>query len=314
MADDTVELRGTITRVRWHCPEGSGRVILDVEDADGKTTPVIGRIDGHPQGWINHEVHVLGRARHHERHGLQIHADAIARAEPRTREGVIRFLRETLDYSPSLAARFWTKWKERTPEVIRTDPVAVANSGLVIIEVARSHSLVLQRMAQRQEAYLSMSALFAGRRMPIGLATACIDRWRTNAVQVVRTDPYILMTFPGLPIGFARADSLYLELGGDPHRLKRQLLFIVNAIQTNRDGHTWMRAVDLGSELAAELEKRGRSTPRIVDAIKLGLRTKRLERRRDTTGTLWITTIRAAEDELDIASKSLRMLSALAPI
>jgi len=313
-AATSAELRGTISRVRWHCPEGSGRVILDVTDADGKTVAVIGRLDGHPQGWIHHEVHILGKWQQHERHGRQLQADVIARAEPRTKDGVVRFLREALGHTPATAQKLWTRWKERTPEVMRTDPRAVAATGLMTIEMARSNAFVLERLARRQESLLSLSALFAGRRLPIGLAQACVDRWRTHAVQVVRTDPYVLMTFPALRIGFARADALYLEMGGNPHRLKRQLLYLIHAIETNRDGHTWMRAVDLGVELSTELQRRGAALPRIVDAIKLGLRTARLARRRDAAGTLWITTTGAAQDEADVADKGLRMLSALAPI
>lgn len=310
----SAELRGTIARVPWTCPEGSGRALVEIGTQSGPVS-VWCRLTGYPTDWIHREVHVVGRWQRHERYGLQVQADGIVQAEPRTERGVVKFLRETLGYQESLARKLWTRFREQAPEVMRTDPARIAGTGLLTPEQAAYASRVLARLARHQEAFLSLATLFAGQRMPLGIITACVDRWGGRAPEVVRRDPYILMSLPGYVVGFVRADSLYLALGGDPARLKRQLLFLVHSIQTNRSGHTWRRALDLGEELAAELAKRpGTATPRIVDAIKLGLRAGRLARRRDREGILWVTTASADCDEQDVASKALRLLTDQAPI
>lgn len=320
--NEIVELRGVVTRVHWRCPEGSGNAIFYVdtevsEEGKGRSVAVIGRLgDLIVEG---REVCAVGRWRDHERYGRQFHADGVTFAVPRTKPGVIRFLREVLDMSESLANRIWTRFRERTPEVLRLEPQTLAATGLVGKEEvgkeeAARISATLQQLLRHQEVYLSLSTLFAGRRMPVGLVNACIRRWRADATDVVRRDPYVLMTVPGQTVGFARADSLYLDLGGDPARLKRQALFLAYAIENNREGHTWILAVHLARELAAEMEKRGGATPRAVDAIRLGLRAKLLASRRDSANRLWITTVTMDRNEATVAGQTYSLLAALAPL
>jgi hypothetical protein len=54
---------------------------------------------------------------------------------------------------------------------------------------------------------------------------------------MIRQNPYRLMQFRG--VGFKRADALYLELDGNPARLKRQGLCAWHAVASNSDGDTW---------------------------------------------------------------------------
>lgn len=308
------ELRGVVSAVISHNEE-SGNVGVRVATPDGPVT-VWGRLEGHgpPHAWLQREIHVVGRWKIHERYGPQVQADAILRAEPRTQAGVVKFLREVLGYADSLARKLWTRFRERAPEVVRTDPDAVAATGLVTPEQARFAARTLAHLARNQEAFLSLATLFAGRRMPLGIITACVDRWGCRAPEIIRRDPYVLMTLPGHVVGFAKADAFYLEFGGDPARLKRQLLFVVHVIETNREGHSWRRALDIGEELAAEMSKRGTAAPRVVDAIKLGLRAGRLMRRRDADGQLWVTTIGIYCDEEAAAAGALRLLAAYTPV
>lgn len=313
--NERAELRGTITRIRWECPEGSGRAILELTDAGGETISVVGRTDtANPRSLLHAEVHVVGVWKVTDRWGVQIQADGIVRVEPRTEKGIVKYLREVLaGMTEPIARRMWTRFRERTPEVIRQNPMTLVDEGLTHEGQVRAWSNTLNHMAAVQETYLSLSSLFAGRRMPRGLISDCIGRWGTRAAEVIRTDPYILLTL-GHSVGFARTDALYLEMGGNPHRLKRQTLYLIHLIRTNRVGHTWLRATDLGNELATELQKRGSTAPRVVDAIKLGLRVGRLAKHRDQDGVLWITTMVNERDETDVADKAMRMLTTYAPI
>lgn len=321
---ETVEIRGPVIRFRWHCPEGSGSVIFDLQDTTPGSTvgtvTVLGRdttgavrqdADG---GARDVEIHAVGRWRTHPTRGRQFHADAIIRAEPRTKEGVVRYVREVLGITDSLARRLWTRWKERTPEVLRMQPEAVAASGLIELPQARYIAGQLRQAIRFQEVRLSLATLFSGRGFPRGVVEDCILRWRQNAAVVVRADPFLLLSLPGRPVGFARADALYLHLGGDPGRLKRQTLFIRHAIETNRDGHTWVRATQLARELADELDKRGGIRARAADAVKLGLRAGILAKQRDRHNILWISTAGGNSDEGRVAHATVQLLTSLAPI
>lgn len=309
-----VQVRGTVTRIKWEADDGSNNAIFEVRSADGERTMCVGRFETAPRAWVDREVCVVGRWQTHERFGPQVRADAVVQVVPRDQAGVVKYLRETLGIADSLARKLWTRFKEKAPEVLRERPGDVAATGVVDTHQADQFSRQLARLKGVDEAFISLSALFAGRRIPTGVVRACIDQWGANAPEVVRADPYRLMELPGYAIGFARADSIYLDLGGDPHLLKRQTLFIAHAIANNRDGHTWRRGVDVAVELGEELERRGGAEPRVKEAIQAGLDSGLLSRRRDQSDFLWLSARRMDRDEGDVARMLGDLLIVYGPI
>lgn len=306
------ELRGVITAIRWTCPEGSGNVIAEMRTEDDKRATVLG-VDEQQLVRVGNLLLVVGRWRDHPSRGRQFHADAFIRVEQRTQDGVVRYLREVGGLTDSQARKMWRRWGERSVEVLRTEPQTVAAPGIMDLAEAAGVAARLQRDFRSQEVRVGLATLFAGRRFPHGVIRQCVDRWGDRAADVVRADPFLLLSLPSRPVGFARADALYLACGGDPQRLKRQTLLLRHLIETNRDGHTWVSAVDLSRQLVS-YERIGEAAARPRDAIKLGVRARLLVRVRDAHGGLWLSTPEMSEDESSVSAGTLRLLTGLAPL
>ena len=95
---------------------------------------------------------------------------------------------------------------------------------------------------------------------------------------MIRRNPYLLQRFRGC--GFLRCDKLYLHLGGDPARLKRQAYCAWNTLARDTDGHTWhpvshvhrgllgsVSGVDIKAIPAVKLAKRGGLIDATPDAV-----------------------------------------------
>jgi hypothetical protein len=312
------ELRGIVTAIRWTDPEGTGNVIAELRvegngDGGGGGKPKA-TVLGYDESQVvrkDAELLVLGEWREHPSRGQQFHAAAFIRVEPRTEAGTVRYLREIAGLSDGEARKCWRRWKERSIEVLRTSP---ATSSAVLGDVRASDiALFLTRNLTLQEARVGLATLFAGRRFPAGVIRACVDRCGRHAAEVIRRDPFLLLSLPHRPVGFKRADELYLACGGDPARLKRQTLLVMWTLSSNRDGHTWMAAADLADALE-DYEGVGRTRARAVDAIRLGKRARKLVTRRDAQNRPWITTTERDGSEGDVAASVCNLLEALAPM
>ena len=83
---------------------------------------------------------------------------------------------------------------------------------------------------------IELSGLLAKRGFPKQIARMAVKEWGNLAPALIRMNPYRLMKFPG--VGFKSADAMYLDLGHNPGRLKRQALSACHALQQS-NGDTW---------------------------------------------------------------------------
>jgi hypothetical protein len=307
MAD---ELRGTVLAIRWRDAETNNVIATLRADGDDKQFTILGHDDTQIVREGNALI-VIGEWRTHETRGPQFHASAFVRIQPRTEAGTIRYLREIAGLSDGEARKCWRRWGEKTIDTLRTEP---ATAAAVLSDVrAGEIAVFLRNNLHLQEARIGLANIFAGQRIPQGTIYHCIDRWGPYAADVVRRDAFILLSLPDRPIGFARADALYLANGGNPGRLKRQTLFLAWAIETNRAGHTWMEAQNLADKLE-DYEGIGRLRARPRDAIVLGLRVGLLAGRRDAQQRLWLTTEHRKRDEDQIADRICGLLEGCAAL
>jgi exodeoxyribonuclease V alpha subunit len=116
-------------------------------------------------------------------------------------------------------------------------------------------------------------------------------------VEIIRSNPFRLMTgrFPG--IGFNAADRMYLRLGLPPHALKRQMLAAHYQI-AKRDGDTWL---PLSAAFRAIEDAIGGTRVQPRKAIKLGLRTGWFGMHLDDDGMAWLADRKKADAEERLA-------------
>ena len=110
-----------------------------------------------------------------------------------------------------------------------------------------------------------------------------IREWGAKAGRLIKQNPYLLRRFPGA--GFALCNRLYIDLGHNPAKLKRQAACIEHIISRDRDGHTWFRPQFIESGLQTKI---GGCSVRAIDAARLAKRAGRISIIHYDNGRVWI--------------------------
>lgn len=236
----------------------------------------------------------------------QFHFKTFVRATPHTQGGIVKYLTGAPNIGRVFAGRLWDKFQGEAVRILREEPeVAAAAVKGLSEEAAREAAEWLETEKTLENCTIELVGLLEGSGLPKGVVKAAIKVYGNLAAAVLKRDPYRLMQFRGC--GFKRADALYLELGHDPAKLKRQALCAWHSIASRTTGDTWhfrqVADVALGSSIggasvrsqqAIELASRGR--------IMLIQRTDGLNGPPDWDGSHeWLADARKARNELRLA-------------
>jgi exodeoxyribonuclease V alpha subunit len=204
-------------------------------------------------------------------------------SQPHGRAGVITYLKKAGEgngIGQSRATKLWDLFGSDAVRILREQPevVAAAVKGLSI-EDARAASAWLTEKQSLEDCTIELTSVLEGKGFPKDTPSRALKIWGNKAAAMIKADPYKLMHFRGC--GFKRCDSLYLELGLDPARLRRQAFCAWYAIASNTDGHTWFPAQVAADGVKAMV---GGAEAKPAKAIKMARRIGRLNK--DTHGAL----------------------------
>ena len=292
-------------RARFGNGDGGGVSILDCDQAaepDSMDPPqrVAVKVPCEPNDFaMGLSYRFYGRWTEHPKYGPQFQAKTFVRVQPHGRTGTIRYLMQAPWVGQVIATALWDKFQGRAVDVLRAQPdVAVAaTDGKLNAARAEEASKYLAEQAAVENVTIDLVDLFAGRGFPRDLATRAIREWGNKAAELIRRNPYLLMSFRGC--GFSLTDQLYLDMGGDPARLKRQALCAWFAIARDTEGHTWHPPAIVERGLR---ERLAGAAIRPVDAARLAIRAKLLAVRRDEDG-VWLADAGKARDEAVVAER-----------
>lgn len=296
------DITGVFEHTRWRSKdEGSDFQIGYLEDG----TCVLGDA---PEGEFLRgvEYRFFGKWAEHNEYGKQFKFTHYVRREPLSRHGVVAYLKK---YAPnvgaSIAGRLWDMYGERSVIMLRIDPEEVSDEirGLSI-EGAREASLVLTRMSALEDTKIELTNLLDGRGFPGALIEAVIAKWSILAPERIRSNPLGLMVEGFTGCGFLRCDRLYLDLGHDPAKMKRQVLCMWHLIRSDMSGSTWLDGEECKRKLG-EFVSEGKVEP--DRAIECGVRAQWLDTYRNGDGKLWIAEGRRAADERRLAAKLIQL-------
>jgi exodeoxyribonuclease V alpha subunit len=265
-ARSETELVGVVQDVKFY-DSASGAIIAQMrsgeivkgECEDGEIEPGIAfRFLG---GWVAHH-----------RWGQQFAFRSFVLHTPASENGVRKYLATLCrGVGGVIAGRLWDAYHEAAVEVLRTDPARVVADGIMREDVAHEAARDLVANAAMEATKLDLYALFDGRGFPRRLIRDVIARWGVRAAQKVKASPFRLLVEDFSGCGFKRCDKLYLDLGHDPHALKRQMLAAWNALHEDTDGSTWLSR---GVAVRAIRGCVGDTHARPDDAIALGVRSR----------------------------------------
>lgn len=293
------ELVGMVREIRVR--NADGFVVADLD----RGTTVVGE-DPSEELRATTTYRFLGRWMRHPRHGEQFAFSTFTRHAPHDEAGVTRYLRQEAPYvGEAIAKKLWEKYGSDAVAVLRTRPGEVATSGVGLsARQAEEAAAALEALAGLEATRIDLWTLFDSRGFPRTLIQACITKWGARAPERIRRDPFVLMTADLPGCGFLRCDALYLALGHNPSRLKRQALCCWQALREFSTGDTWFPA----ERVAKELRRKLRDAARPKDAIKLGLRARWLARYRDRDRNLWLAEAQKATNERRLAEAAKRLL------
>lgn len=172
---------------------------------------------------------------------------------------------------------------------------------------------ILVSQKATEDATIELTNLLAGRGFPKTTPRKAIRKWGNRAAEIIRKDPYCLMLFRGC--GFKLCDSLWLELGHRPDRLRRQALCAWHSVASNTDGHTCHPAENVAAAVRSSI---GSANAKPKKAIQLALRLARISPNHygalaavradgvdgpivDEGGSVWIAEGRKAQAEADLS-------------
>jgi exodeoxyribonuclease V alpha subunit len=240
----------------------------------------------------------------HWKYGDQFHCKTFTKITPHDKTGVINYLMKAPGIGKVKAEKLWKTFSGEAVKKLRENP---ADCGVVLQGSGPNPSETMMRRMEEAAAYLEQEkdledatidvvSLFAGRGFPKRLSREVIRKFGNLAAETVRKNPYKLMQFKG--VGFLKADAMYLDLGGNPAKLKRQALAIWHGIVNDSDGHTWFGVEFVKATLR---ERIAGTEAKPLKAIKLSLRSGLLEKNKDFEQRPWFSTRRMSEDEYAIS-------------
>lgn len=222
---------------------GSARTISNGDGVPSQDISVLGNAeiderDGSSPLTSQCEYRFYGRFENNVKHGRQFRFDTFVRAQPHSRGGIIRYLQESPGIGLATATAIWNKFGPDSVKILREKPEVVSAAVQRFppdkAEIAAEH---FRKLSSLESCTIELIDLLAGRGFPKKTGAECVKKWGNKAPEIIRRNPYVLMSFRGC--GFLRCDAMYLDLGLPAQRLKRQALCAWYAIASDTEGHTW---------------------------------------------------------------------------
>lgn len=294
------EISGIFRRVKWRSKDGTDYIIGFLKDnttvkgnaeegelCEGTAYRFFGR-------WVEGSFRGVSQ--------LSFHFVCFVKDLPHSREGVIKYLERELKGKRTgigevTANRLYDLYGADTVRKLRMETAKVASEAGIDLDKARLAAKVLEEDRKFEDAKIQLAEIFAGKGFSHKAISECIERWGAKAPAMIRRDAFQLMTNRISGAGFSRCDNLYLALGGDPAKLKRQALCAWNGLRENGAGHTWHK-VEVGIQAIKDKVSGVNIQP--IKALRLARRSGLIAVHREN-GNTWLADGNKAKAETDVA-------------
>lgn len=244
---------------------------------------------------VTYSFHGEFRKYHNQRSGMkesQFWFKAFTTVVQHDEDGIVAYLVSVgkgNHLGQATAKKAWDRWGSDAVRQVRENPLQLCELGRISEEQAERIGERLKQLQITESSMIELTDLLVGRGFPKTLPRKCIKSWGNLAGKIIRKDPYRLMQFRGC--GFNLCDRLYLELGLDPLKLRRQTLRGWYEIASDSSGDTWF-PIEKAERSIASMGSRSRP----AKAMQLGERLGRLSP--DHYGALARTSTASAHGEL----------------
>lgn len=202
---------------------------------------IVGKLSKLYQG---QEIHAVGNFVKDARFGEQFKVDSYTLSEPKTTDGIIRFLSSGLikGIGPITAKNIVDKFGEETLDVIELSPLKLAEVHGVTLKKAAEIGVAFMEIKKMQDVVMFLQNYNITTKMAIKI----FNRYGDNAREIVQQNPYKLVEDMSR-VGFKTADKIALNVGIAPDsefRLRAGLVHILNET-SEHDGNTYLPFEDV---------------------------------------------------------------------
>jgi exodeoxyribonuclease V alpha subunit len=274
------------------------RVIIgDAELADGNFSRITIKGDAAESALTPGMTYrFYGYGKTHHKYGDQfIFSDFVAE-QPADQDGIVAYLMQCKGIGPATAHLLWDSFGPDAVRVMREEP-EIARRGIprFTFQMAKAASELLQRNEHIEKTKIELIGLFSGRGFPKKLIGQLIEHFGTSAAQHIKRNPYKLMKFRGC--GFLRTDKMFLDLGFNPSRLKRQVMCLWHGVQTLANGDTW---ISMSAARDCLIKSIAGSSLQFDRAVQMAAKANLLVTKTEN-GRMWIAEFGNAKKEEQIA-------------
>lgn len=227
-------LTGSVEEIRFRNDENGWTVL--VLDADGEPVTVAGTLPPVTPGDC---LQLDGEFVLHPRFGTQFKAMRASVTQPRTVQGIIKFLASGLieGVGEKTAVRIAEKFGADAIDIIERDPIRLAEVKGISRAKAEKISAQFCQMREQRDAIMFL----AGYGITVNLAIKLYAIYGAATVDTVKTNPYVLVEDVD-GVGFLTADRIAQSMGIDPESEFRMRAGLVHALKTacEKEGNTYL--------------------------------------------------------------------------
>ena len=234
MEEELNVIEGTVDAVIYQ-NQDNGYTVLKLDAGDNGGITVVGTI---PNAAPGESLSVRGKWIKHASYGEQFKAEAVERRMPVGDKAVFEYLASgaVRGIGAATARRMVEVFGSETLTVLEEHPERLTE----IRGITRKRALAMGENFRLQMGMRRLLEFLGAHAVPLQLAMPLYRRYGDAALEVVRSNPYLLVDGE-LGVDFAVADDLALNIGldgEDPQRIEAGLLFELSHNLMN--GHTFL--------------------------------------------------------------------------
>ncbi len=232
MVEDYVSIIGTLEKILYNNPENGFIIGTFITENSFKTITVKGVLFN---TYEHEKLHLKGTWENHKIYGRQFSIREFMTVEPKSVEGMIRYLSSRVfkGVGEKTARRIVEKFGEDTFNIIDNTPELLSR----VKGVGKKQKNSLLSAWDDQKGLRDVMTFLRGVGISYSYAQLIFSKNGLNSIPLIKTNPYQLTNIPG--IGFLTADTIARKLGfenNSPHRSSAGILYIIEQQASN--GHT----------------------------------------------------------------------------
>jgi len=286
--------------MQWENDDGSltiiGRVESgDLNNGDYSTVEIKGQI--FPGQLVrNLTYRFYGLLKTHDKYGKQFCFDSFVAEKPSGEDATVAYLCQCKGIGPVAARRIYQVYGDDSVKTLREFPIEVFSKvDRLSKEVALTASEFLKKSEKTERSRIDLFSLLKGKGFPKKVIDKALDEYGAEAATIIARNPYCLMRFKGC--GFLKTDKMYLDLGLNPSKMKRQALCAWHAISRQSGGDTWFRFFEVQNNIRKNISS---VTVDVERAMQLAVRSKMLSEKFHQ-GQRWVAEYNRDQQEQKIA-------------